>query len=853
MYLPRSLLAKLYTNIKQANNATTAPILILASLEPDAVCASQMLAQLLKGDYISHKIVPVPGYGVLEKIGREEIRPMMTSEGISGGTVICLGVGGLVDLGALLGIDNESDQGSFRGVEVWVIDSRRPWNLSNVFGGIPSIPQLNGDGPVIQRHTGLDGAKILSTYKPGRGGIIVCDDGDIEEELDAERDAYMALIEMPEVEENDDSDGSDTESEDEESESKEKPQPGQKRKSSDRDEDDKSSDDENRPTQRRRSNSSSPVNSPSRAPKRGLMSISGPSDFAASDSRSASPSPAQPVKQPSARTLRLRLQKLRRKNEAVLQAYYSLGASYSEPISAMIYSLASDLGREDNDLLWLAIVGITSMDLYGRSGCGVAVNVQRSNSGWHGTRGSRIRQLLRDEVRRLNAPQLSDSDSVSNRSMLPENSGIIPTTARCATDTSIKLSPEPKFLLIRHWSLHDSMLHSPYLAARLRIWSEAGRKRLSKLLAKMGISIVQSKERYTQMDIELRRGLRSKLLKYSELYNLDNLVPSIDTDGKDRGGKKEGWGFVRSWGYRATLSADDVGVIVGAILEVGKHSVKTLETGVWDRREASEFTDEDGTLEGEDWVGRFWGAYDALKRIDVLLDALPVAQYLHRAILRTGTLLLEKNQLRHLRAFRMCVVKEGPDASLFTHPSALTKLALWLGEAIAEQEKEKKGRLGHGGRGTPLVVAGLNETRGVYVVVGTGGGGGALQDRDALKARQEKRNAKTKAKELRKKNKDKVRDEKRAARRRMAEENGDEEEEETESEGSESEEDSDDEADEPKAKGFGRNKFGNAFQEVVEETQARVRIDSFEHCVVEVKKEDLSGFMESLSMKAVVG
>jgi len=32
-----------------------------------------------------------------------------------------------------------------------------------------------------------------------------------------------------------------------------------------------------------------------------------------------------------------------------------------------------------------------------------------------------------------------------------------------------------------------------------------------------------------------------------------------------------------------------------------------------------------------------------------------------------------------------------------------------------------------------------------------------------------------------------------------------------------------------------------------------VRQDSFEHSVVEVKKEDLSGFLESLSMKAVVG
>jgi len=207
----------------------------------------------------------------------------------------------------------------------------------------------------------------------------------------------------------------------------------------------------------------------------------------------------------------------------------------------------------------------------------------------------------------------------------------------------------------------------------------------------------------------------------------------------------------------------------------------------------------------------------------------------------------------------MCVVKDGPDVALFTHPAALTKLALWIGEAIAEQERESKGKLGHGGRGTPLVVAGLNENRGVYVVVGTGGGGGGAMgfgDKLAAKQKKEKREAKAKAREQSKKNKEKIREEKRAARRAALGDDEDEieDEDETESEGSDdSEDDEDEEEEEEKVKGFGRNKFGNAFQEVVEETNARVRIDSFEHCVVEVKKEDLSGFLESLSMKAVVG
>jgi len=117
------------------------------------------------------------------------------------------------------------------------------------------------------------------------------------------------------------------------------------------------------------------------------------------------------------------------------------------------------------------------------------------------------------------------------------------------------------------------------------------------------------------MDMELKRGLRMKLLKYSEMYGLDDLVPSADTDGHDRGGSKEGWGFVRSWGWRATLSAQDVGIIVGAILEVGKKTAVTSENGGYDRsREAKETTDEDGTLEGEEWASRFFDAYDALEK-----------------------------------------------------------------------------------------------------------------------------------------------------------------------------------------------------------------------------------------------
>lgn len=581
------------------------------------------------------------------------------------------------------------------------------------------------------------------------------------------------------------------------------------------------------------------------------MILGGSSDFSRSDSRSRSASPAiaAPMEK-SVKSLRKQLMVMRQKYTKVLDKYYQLGTSYSEPVSSLVYSLASELGREDNDLLWNAIVGVSSLELYGRTGSGVGLNplsAAGGSAGWNGDRGERIRSVLRDEVRRLNP---SDSRDLAREASMGDSTGAIPTSARSATDKSIRLSPEPRFLLLRHWSLYESMLHSPYLSARLHIWSDAGRRRLDKLLAKMGVSLTQCKQNYTHMDMELKRGLRERLLKFAPVYGLDGLVPPPPRNGD----MKDGWGFVRCWGWKACLSAIDAGVILGAILEVGdakslSHSSLDSSNFVGAQSQAQDADPTNSTSAGEDAqehiIARFWTAYDALASIDILTTHISTAQYLHKAILRTGTTLIEKKQIRHLRAFRMAVVKEGPDVQLFTHPGALTKLALWIAEAIVELNGTK-GR----NRGSELVMAGLDESRGRYVVVGLGGGGATESTRERIakrEARQKARDAKkaAKAAEMEKKR------QARLARLEAAGLDDDEVEDETEDEDSDEDEESDEE--EEKERGQGRNRFGNAFQEVVRETGARVRMDSFEACVIEIRKEDLSGFLERLSMKAVVG
>lgn len=224
------------------------------ALEPDALCACRILTALLKRDYIPHKIQPIAGYGDLSQAGAELVHPMHTSNGGSGGVVVCLGVGGLVDMCETLGLDvNKDEPGNMGGIEVWVIDARRPWNLTNVFGGMgePATPR-GSDTHAIASVDGVDRGRLTDRYRPGKGGIIAFDDGDIDEELAAEREAYYTLETLPEVGE-EDSDDDDDATSDEEVQAQ-----GKKRKSwSGRYDGDiaASEDEDGRPAQRRRSNS----------------------------------------------------------------------------------------------------------------------------------------------------------------------------------------------------------------------------------------------------------------------------------------------------------------------------------------------------------------------------------------------------------------------------------------------------------------------------------------------------------------------------------------------------------------------------------------------------------------------
>ncbi|EJU05197.1 CDC45-like protein [Dacryopinax primogenitus] len=125
-----------------------------------------------------------------------------------------------------------------------------------------------------------------------------------------------------------------------------------------------------------------------------------------------------------------------------------------------------------------------------------------------------------------------------------------------ADDTGIRPSEEMRFMLVRHWNLYDAMYHSAYVMSRLRAWNEKGRKQLGGMLAKMGFSLQQCQQAFIHMDQDLKRSLRAKMDNYAPEYGLIELTYAS---------------FTRSFGFRLQpLSAADVVEGVGALLEAAE-------------------------------------------------------------------------------------------------------------------------------------------------------------------------------------------------------------------------------------------------------------------------------------------
>lgn len=121
----------------------------------------------------------------------------------------------------------------------------------------------------------------------------------------------------------------------------------------------------------------------------------------------------------------------------------------------------------------LAIIGLTSSYIHSR------IPTSHYTS---------LVSAYKEEVTRFNIPLPSSSTSTDDIDSLfgdaPHES--VGVGVRSADDRSIKCEDEFRLMLLRHWTLWESMYHSTYVATRMGVWKEKGVGRLTNLLVKMG-------------------------------------------------------------------------------------------------------------------------------------------------------------------------------------------------------------------------------------------------------------------------------------------------------------------------------------------------------------------------------
>lgn len=135
----------------------------------------------------------------------------------------------------------------------------------------------------------------------------------------------------------------------------------------------------------------------------------------------------------------------------LLAGYYTIGSYHASSSSSIVYEIANQLSKSNNDLLWLAITGVTAQYLYER----IDTNKYIENI-----------KIFREDTARFNIRE--------DRSTQDEVGG------------EIVIGDEYRFMLLRHWSLYESMYYSSYVASTLSLWNDTENNKLHSFFALMG-------------------------------------------------------------------------------------------------------------------------------------------------------------------------------------------------------------------------------------------------------------------------------------------------------------------------------------------------------------------------------
>ncbi|XP_025838483.1 cell division control protein 45 homolog [Vulpes vulpes] len=316
---------------------------------------------------------------------------------------------------------------------------------------------------------------------------------------------------------------------------------------------------------------------------------------------------------------------------------------YHGTSSAMVmFDLAWMMSKDLNDMLWWAIVGLTGQWVQDK----ITQMKYVTDVG-----------ILQRHVSRHNHRNQDEEHALS---------------VDC---TRISFEYDLRLALYQHWSLHDSLCNTCYTAARFKLWSVHGQKRLQEFLADVGLPLKQVKQKFQSMDISLKENLREMIEESANKFGMKDM--RVQT-------------FSIHFGFKHKFLASDVAFATMSLME-------------------SPEKDDSGT-------DNFIQALDSLSRsnLDKLYHGLELAKKQLRATQQTIASCLCTNLVISQGPFLYCSLMEGtPDIVLFSKPASLSLLSRHLLKSFVFSTKNRRCKL------LPLVMAApLSVEQGTVTVVG---------------------------------------------------------------------------------------------------------------------------------------
>ncbi|CAD6886816.1 unnamed protein product [Tilletia laevis] len=824
----------------------TSAVLLLVAPDVDAICAARVLIQLLKDDDIPYHVIPVNGYATLHRIVEEHI---VDNDNLH--TVIFLNLGSVLSLPNYFATRESVDQGYSEGFPlppnctVHILDAHRPWNLDNLFATSPVMSRLAvwDDGDVQEQLIGLGDQADPNAQGYPNAGLV--------------SKAYEAL----EFEDDDADDDSDESSEDEDEDQDEDDEDQDPEEAAERKrrrskwgldfQDDEEDEDGNSPRKKKR------------------RRADGDEDEDGDDDSDREDGDRSPTKQKKSKKNKdddpSKPKRLRREDKEryrmALSRYYTRGTGFGMSVAGMMYLLANRLGRADNESLWFAVLGLSAqlnsnqLDTftYDEYAVALASDIVATNPAHNRTAPA---QLDRSNSDPLISSALSTGSSIAAD---PDDNRIrvLQQELRFMLYRHWNLEDamyHTGYVAAKLGTWRDKgRAKMRGMLAKMGVSLAHSRQTYEHMPLSIRQDLFSRTEaiapEYGMTDLVFKSFVRSYGLRSAPLSAMDSVEGlnallqaahgvrvEIDLPGMTFGRtvSASATGGMSGVGRGPGGSATAVGSVggggaggagPGASDLFGAKRVWTL-TGSTANGDASGADKENrppGGGVGADpddvaansgasyWEKNFAAAFHALEprngsSILLLRSSISLAKALHEKIVAEGTRLIQKQEIRTLRTFRLAILRDGPNLPVLAHPGTLTRLTIWLVDALrdiltekhaqraaakrkrkkeeAEEDEEAdevgemtaKSKEDDVPRSLPFVVAALDESRDVYVVVGVTG------------------------------------------------------------------------APDPGDTRF--NKFGLAFQEAASRSGSMTRHDNFETSVVEVNKDDLATFVECLHIKS---